>query len=83
MAKDNISKVACDPMKEMVSIFLPRATGNEENFLFVALNGKGYTIMRGQHVQVPKPIADIVAESERQRDRQITYIDMLKETAAY
>lgn len=83
MAKEIVANVAVDPMKEMVTIFLPRATGNEENYLFVALNGKGYTIMRGQQVQVPKPIAEIVAESERQRDRQISYLDMLKETAKY
>lgn len=68
-----------DPMKQMVTVFLPRATGNEENFLFVALNGKGYNIMRGQHVQVPRPVAEIIAERERQMDRQVAYIDELNE----
>ena len=36
-----------------VPVTLPRATGREEDFVFVALNGKGYTIRRGQTVLVP------------------------------
>ena len=59
-----------DPMKELIPITLPRATGKEENFVFVGLNGKGYTIRRGQDVAVPRPVAEILAESERQQFRQ-------------
>lgn len=62
-----------DPMKDMVAITLPRATGKEEPDQFVALNGKGYTIRKGATVQVPRPVADILRERERMIDRQYAY----------
>lgn len=79
MAKETVIdiKTPDDPMKQLVTVYLPRATGKEENFLFVALNGKGYNIMRGQQVMVPKPVADIIAERERQIDRRDSYADAL------
>ena len=52
---------ARDPMQEFVNVYLPRATGKEENFVFVALNGKGYSVMRGVTVRLPEPVADILA----------------------
>lgn len=58
-----------DPMSEMTTVYLPRATGKEENFIFVGLNGKGYTIMKGVPVQVPRPVADILNESLRNEQK--------------
>ena len=34
-------------MNDYVNVTLPRATGKEEDFVFVGLNGKGYTVRRG------------------------------------
>ncbi len=65
-----------------VPVTLPRATGREEDFVFVALNGKGYTIRRGQTVLVPRPVYDILAESERQQQRQQAFIRQQQENAA-
>ena len=70
-----------DPMRQFVTVVLPRATGKEEDFLFVGLNGKGYTIKRGIPVRVPRPVADIVYESERQRERQLKFEDEQTERA--
>ena len=67
-----------DPMTQMVPVYLPRAAKNEENFVFVGLNGKGYTIQRGVQVKVPRPVADILAESERMKDRQLRYEDEVR-----
>ncbi len=39
---------------DYVSVSLPRATGREEDFVFVGLNGKGYTVRRGLTVRVPR-----------------------------
>ena len=66
--------------QEFVTVHLPRATGNEEDSLFVALNGKGYTIRRGEAVKVPRPVADILDEAERQRRRQMEYIRTQQES---
>ena len=41
---------------DLVPVTLPRATGKEEDYVFVALNGKGYTIRRGVPVQIPRPV---------------------------
>ena len=67
---------------DYVSVTLPRATGKEEDFVFVGLNGKGYTIRRGVTVQVPRPVYEILAESQRQIQRQEEFIRRQQENAA-
>ncbi len=67
---------------EYVSVTLPRATGKEEDFVFVGLNGKGYTIRRGVTVRVPKPVYEILAEARRQEQRQEEFIRLQQENAA-
>jgi len=67
---------------DYVSITLPRATGKEEDLVFVGLNGKGYTIRRGVTVKVPRPVYEILAESQRQEQRQQEFIRRQQENAA-
>ena len=67
---------------DYVSVTLPRATGKEEDFLFVGLNGKGYTIRRGVAVRVPRPVWEILAESRRQEQRREDFIRLQQENAA-
>ena len=76
------ANVKNDPMKELVTVELPRATGMEENFVFVGLNGKGYQVMRGTPVRVPRPVADVLARAEAQRRRQAEFIRATQENAA-
>ena len=67
---------------DYVSVTLPRATGKEEDFVFVGLNGKGWTIRRGVTVQIPRPVYEILAESQRQAQRQEDFIRRQQENAA-
>ncbi len=67
---------------DYVTVTLPRATGKEEDVVFVGLNGKGYTIRRGVSVQIPRPVYEILAESQRQEQRQQDYIRRQQENAA-
>ena len=67
---------------DYVSVTLPRATGKEEDFVFVGLNGKGWTIRRGVTVRVPRPVYEILAESQRQAQRQEDFIRRQQENAA-
>ena len=69
-------------MNDYVSVTLPRATGKEEDFVFVGLNGKGYTIRRGVTVRVPRPVYEILAESRRQEQRREDFIRLQQENAA-
>ena len=67
---------------DYTTVTLPRATGKEENFVFVGLNGTGWRILRGVPVRVPRPVAQILAESLRQQQRQADYIRARQENAA-
>ena len=67
---------------DFVTITLPRATGKEEELVFVGLNGKGYTICRGVAVKLPRPVYEILAESQRQEQRQRDFIRRQQENAA-
>lgn len=84
MAKNEVevNAVPSDPMKQFVQVRLPRATGREEETLFVALNGKGYTIKRGTTVRLPKPVYAILVERERQIERQAAYEAKMQQKAA-
>jgi len=64
-----IEEKPVDAMTVMETVYLPRPTGKEENYVFVGLNGKGYTIMKGMPVKVPKPVADILNESLRNEQK--------------
>lgn len=70
-----------DPMQDYVEVFLPKATGREENFVFVGLNGKGYQIKRGEPVKVPRPVYDILAASERAAEKQEEFLRLQRERA--
>ena len=56
--------------------------GREENFVFVGLNGKGYKILRGQTVQVPRPVYDVLTESERAEARQAGFMQQQLDLAS-
>lgn len=53
-----------DPMQEKVTVFVPKIPGDDP-MLYVGLNGKGWNIPRGMNVEVPKPVADIIAQSQK------------------
>ena len=82
MKTTNENKQEVQSFDGMVTVQLPRATGKEENFVFVGFNGKGYTIMRGVPVQVPAPVYDVLMESQRQQRRQADFITQQQENAA-
>lgn len=80
--KKTVSEPEIDPMQQLVEVYLPKATGREENFVFVGLNGKGYQIRRGQSVMVPRPVYDILEASERAKQKQEDFIRLQHERAA-
>lgn len=66
MAKEKNPDTKTEQKEETVSIRLPILSG-EDPIQFVGLNGKGYTIKRGERVEVPKEIADLLEESEARK----------------
>lgn len=69
-----------DPMQEKVSVHIPRASGEDQN-LVVGLNGKLWIIPRGKTSEVPKPVYDIIKQSERNADIAHGYSDNQQEIA--
>ena len=67
---------------DLIPVTLPRATGKEEDLVFVGLNGKGYTSRRGVTVRVPRPVYAILSEAQRQQQRQQDFIRRQQENAA-
>lgn len=61
------NKQETNPMEIMEEVFIPKAAGEEAN-IFVGLNGKGWKIPRGQKCKVPKPVADVLHQSEVNRE---------------
>lgn len=66
-------------MKIKKTIMLPRATGKQNNFVYVGLNGASWQIMRGVPVEVPLPVAEILEESMRAENRAADYVDSLQQ----
>jgi hypothetical protein len=59
----NSTKASLDAMPKAF-IRLPKAGKNDPNFETVQINGYTYQIMRGQDVEVPQLVKDILVEAE-------------------
>ena len=51
--------------EEMVSIYVPRISGNTDPNLIIVMNGKNYVMPRGKTSVVPKAVADEYERSQR------------------
>ena len=60
----NTTKTPVDPMQELVTVYIPKASG-DENSLFVSLNGRTWMLPCGKHSEVPKPVAEIIYQREK------------------
>lgn len=70
-------KTKKSPWLDMVTIKLFGDSGRYRDDLFVSVNGRRYGIKRGAEVSVPRPVADVIAESEAQDKRTAAMIEKL------
>lgn len=61
--------------EEMVRIRLPRPLKDEENFQIVTINDRSWKIKKGEWVDVPKYVAEVIENSERMREINEAYIE--------
>lgn len=55
--------------KDMVSVYVPKLRGaHPEKTLWVCVNGIEYNIPRGERVEVPKSVAEVIENSEHAKD---------------
>lgn len=72
--KTETKAVKANPMKEMVSLHIPKVSG-EDRCVYIGLNGKAWSIPRGVTVQVPKPVADIYYMALKAAEARDKYIE--------
>lgn len=75
---------ACSDAPEKVkrvSIFIPRAQGNDEKNLLVSVNGVNYLLPKGQTSEVPEFVAAEIQRSWKAQARYDQRVDELKEAA--
>ena len=68
-------KEETDPWKISKTIFLPKALKGEDNFLIASVNGRNFKIRRGESVDVPLPIAQVIENSFIDADKADEYIE--------
>lgn len=67
--------VAVDPWKEKRKIRLPKAPKGQENYLIASVNGRVFKIRKGEEVEVPLPIAQVVENSFIDADAADEFIE--------
>lgn len=79
-ADENTGSVPSEKVNR-VSIFIPRAEGNDEKNLLVSVNGVNYLLPKGQSSEVPDFVAAEIRRSWKAQTRYDQRIDELKEAA--
>lgn len=67
-----------NPMQDMVSVYIPKTSGEEPN-MFVCLNGRTWLLPRGKHSEVPRPVAEIIWQSEKAQAEAEEFAEREKE----
>ena len=76
---DTIKKAADNATKSRrVMVRLPRLSGqnaNQEEFFSV--NGKNYIIKRGEDVEIPEAVAEVIRNAEKAEEYAMKYVEGL------
>lgn len=66
-----------DRAAETVSVTIPRGRKQEENFVIVSVNGRGFKIMKGVQVEVPDYVAEVLVNSRMMAEEARRYVDRM------
>lgn len=59
-----VTENAAEVNSDRIELTLPPVkSADEENFLYVNLNGKGYKVKKGIPVNMPRPVAEVIMNS--------------------
>lgn len=73
------TKKATDNAKKRVEVRLPRNMGqNAIQDEFFSVNGKNYIIKRGETVEIPEEVAEVIRNAEKAEEYALNYVDELK-----
>ena len=63
-----------------VTVKLPRLRGqNAIQEEFFSVNGKNYLIKRGETVEIPEEVAEVIRNGEKAEEAALKYVDTLNE----
>lgn len=69
--------------KKRVAVRLPRLAGqNAIQEEFFSVNGRNYRIKRGETVEIPEEIAEIIRNNEQAEEYAMRYVDNLNKSEA-
>ena len=72
------TKKANDNAEKRVEVRLPRNPGQNANQdEFFSVNGKNYIIKRGETVEIPEEVAEVIRNAEKAEEYAMQYIDGL------
>ena len=64
--------------KKKVTVRLPRHPGqNARQEEFISVNGKNYLIQRGETVEIPEEVAEVIRNAELAEEYAMRYVDGL------
>ena len=73
------TKKTTENAKRKVTVRLPRNQGqNAIQEEFFSVNGRNYLIKRGETVEIPEEVAEVIVNSERAEECAMQYIEGLK-----
>lgn len=72
-----VEHVISKAWEEKREIFLPYATKGEEQFIFVAVNGRKYQVPRGRSVSLPLPLYERIKIMQEAESRTVEYRNSL------
>lgn len=82
MAEKNTAPVI-EEEKTTVTIKLPKDRNEKREDMVVGLNGKMFLIRRGEYVDVPIAVAEIIENSEIQDNKTLDLIEKLSSGSPY
>lgn len=72
------TKNATNNAKKRVEVRLPRLQGQHANQdEFFSVNGKNYIIKRGETVEIPEEVAEVIRNGEKAEEYAMRYVDDL------
>ena len=76
---DTIKKADNATKEKRVTVRLPRLPGqNAIQEEFFSVNGKNYIIKRGEEVEIPEAVAEVIRNSERADEYAMRYVEKLE-----
>lgn len=68
-----MAETKTNPFAELMSIRLPKANRGEPDTVYVGVNGRGFYVKKGQTVNVPKPVYEVLVNSLKAEEEADNY----------